>query len=83
MYDRNQMCRELTDVLLASGYYGRKLKVSFDERLQAWRVNYTREGRGAMIFLEEEEVERCLSGKACFTMGLLDCDQQRKMSSTL
>ena len=71
MNDKVEICREITEVLLQLGEYGRELKVSFDDRLQVWKVSYDQGGRHAMIFLEEEEVELCLSGKECLTRGVM------------
>jgi hypothetical protein len=70
MDDKVEICRELSEILLELGHYGRRVKVSFDERLQVWRVNYDKEGRSAMVFMEEEEVERCLSVKKSLRRGL-------------
>lgn len=71
MYDRTEVCRKITEILPELGSCGLDLNVFYDDRLQVWRVSYDEEGRHALTFLEEEDVERCLSGRECLSLGLM------------
>ncbi len=81
MHDRTEICRKIIEILPALGNCGVDLNVSFDDRLQVWRVSYDKEGRHAVAFLEEEDVERCLSGRECLSLGIM-AHQLREWSCT-
>jgi len=81
MYDRAEICRKIMEILPELGNCGLDLKVSFDDKLQVWRVSYDEEGRHALTFLEEEDVERCLSGRECLSLVLM-AHQLRERSCT-
>ena len=81
MDDRLAVCRKITDVLPELGTCGVDLNVDYDARLQAWRVSYDEEGRHALTFLEVEDVDRCLNGSECLSLGVM-AHQLRERSYT-
>lgn len=81
MYDRSEICRKITELLPEIGTCGLDLNVFYDEKLQAWRVSYDEEGRHALTFLEEDDVERCLGGRECLSLGIM-VNQLRDRSCT-
>lgn len=72
MYDRIEICRGITEVLPEMGVCGFDINVTHDDELKAWRVSYDdAEGRRALTFLDDEDVERCMDGKECLSFGLM------------
>lgn len=71
MYDKAEICRKITEIVPELGSCSGDLEVTFDYRLQAWRVSYDEEGRHAVTFLDEEDVECCLKGQECLPLGLM------------
>jgi hypothetical protein len=81
MYDGTDICRKIIEILPELGNCEVDLNVSFDDKLQVWRVSHDEAGRHALIFLEVEDVERCLSGRECLSLGLM-ARQLRERSCT-
>lgn len=71
MYDRIEICRKITEALPELGVCGFDINVTHDDELKAWRVNYDEEGRRAVTFLDDADVERCLEGKECLSLELM------------
>jgi hypothetical protein len=71
MYDRIEICRRITEVLPELGVCGFDINVTHDDALKAWRVNYDDEGQRALTFLDDADVERCLEGNECLSLGLM------------
>lgn len=71
MYDNLEVCGRITDFLPEIGVCGVDVKVTHDDDLKAWRVNYVEEGCPAVAYLDEADVDRCLDGRECLSLGLM------------
>lgn len=71
MYDRIEICSRITDVMPELGVCGFDINVTHDNDLKAWRVSYGEAGQRALTFLDDEDVENCLDGKECLSLGMM------------
>lgn len=71
MYDRMDICSRITEAMPELGVCGFDINVTHDDNLKAWRVSYGEAGKRAVTFLDDEDVERCLGGKECLSLGLM------------
>lgn len=71
MYDRIEICSRITEAMPELGVCGFDINVTHDDNLKAWRVGYGESGQRAQTFLDDEDVERCLDGKECLSLGLM------------
>lgn len=71
MDDRLEVCERITEVLPEMGVCGFDINVTHDDDLKAWRVSYDENGQRALTFLDDEDVDRCLAGKECLSLGLM------------
>lgn len=71
MYDRTEICRKVTEALPGLGVCGFDINVTHDDDLMAWRITYDDHGKRALTFLDDEDVDRCLSGKECLSLELM------------
>ena len=75
MYDRIDICMKLTEVMPELGVCGVDLNVTHDDALNAWRVTYNVAGQRGLTFLDDEDVDRCMSGKECLSLGIMAHEQ--------
>lgn len=75
MYDRKDICRKLTEVMPELGGCGVDVNVTHDDELNAWRVTYNVAGEGGLSFLDDEDVDRCMTGKECLSLGIMAHEQ--------
>ena len=75
MYDRIDICRKLTEVMPELGVCGFDINVTHDEALKAWRINYDAAGQRGLTFLDDEDVDRCMIGRECFSLEMMAREQ--------
>lgn len=75
MYDRIDICEKLTEMKPELGVCGFDINVTHDDDLKAWRITYDAAGQRGQTFLDDEDVDRCMSGKECFSLGFMANDQ--------
>ena len=71
MYDRVEICSRITEALPEMGVCGFDINVTHDDGLKAWKVSYDEAGQRATTFLDDADVERCLGGRECLSLGLM------------
>lgn len=70
MYDKNQLCEKIRMIYPDIGQCGIDLDVEYDEDQKLW-VLYLKKGeREIKHFLEEEDLNKCMQGKQCVSLGL-------------
>lgn len=75
MYDNIDICMKLTEVMPELGVCGVDLNVTHDDALKAWRVTYNVAGERGLTFLDDEDVDRCMTGKECLSLGIMAHEQ--------
>lgn len=75
MDDRIDICRKLTEMMPELGGCGVDLHVTHDDALKAWRVTYNAGNERSLTFLDDEDVDRCMVGKECLSLGLMAREQ--------
>ena len=75
MYDRIDLCMKLTEVMPELGVCGVDIDVTHDDALKAWRVTYNAGNERGLTFLDDEDVDRCMIGKECLSLGMMAHEQ--------
>ena len=70
MITREELCSKITEVFPDIGVCGIDLDVAFDKKNKAWAVDLKKGEHHLKTFLEIEEVDSCLEGQQCVSLGL-------------
>ncbi|MBI9089386.1 MAG: hypothetical protein JEZ12_09220 [Desulfobacterium sp.] len=70
MYDKNQLCEKITSIYPDIGQCGIDLHVEYDEDQKLWVLYLKRGGKEIKHFLAEEDLNKCMEGKQCVSLGL-------------
>lgn len=70
MYNKEQLCKKITDLYPEIGECGIDLNVSFDEEQKAWVVDLKRGTHTLKHYLDLPEADDCMEGNKCVPLGL-------------
>ncbi|ACN14104.1 hypothetical protein HRM2_09920 [Desulforapulum autotrophicum HRM2] len=70
MYDKNQLCEKIRMIYPDIGQCGIDLDVEYDEDQKLWVLYLKKGDRKIKHFLEEEDLNKCMQGKQCVSLGL-------------
>jgi len=70
MYDREELCRKITELYPEIGQCGIDIDVSFDEEKRAWVVDLIKGGHELKHYLDIPEANDCMEGNKCVPLGL-------------
>jgi hypothetical protein len=77
MYDKDQLCKKITELYPDIGSCGIDINVDFDCSRNAWAVKIRRDEHVLKHYLDKSETNQCLEGEQCIALGL-DIAQLRK-----
>lgn len=70
MYDKSNLCEKIRSIYPNIGECGIDLNVEYDEEQKSWVVYLKKGGRKVKHFLQEEDLDKCMEGKQCVSLGL-------------
>ncbi len=70
MVTREKLCNKITEVFPNIGVCGVNLNVEYDDNNKAWAIDLKRGEHHLKTYLEIEEVDSCIEGKQCVSLGL-------------
>ncbi|MBT8357541.1 MAG: hypothetical protein KJO61_07215 [Deltaproteobacteria bacterium] len=70
MYDKNKLCEKIQKIYPDIGQCDIDLNVEYDDKQKSWIVYLKKGGRVIRHFLEQEDLEKCMEGKQCVSLGI-------------
>ncbi len=70
MYDKNELCRKITELYPDIGVCGIDIDVDYDQGKNVWVVDLKKEDHELKHHLELTDAEPCMEGKQCVSLGL-------------
>lgn len=70
MYDKNELCRKITELYPDVGVCGVDIDVDFDRSQNVWVVDLKKDNHELRHHLELADAEPCLDGQQCVSLGL-------------
>jgi len=77
MYDKDELCRKITELYPDIGSCGIDVTVDFDSAKNAWVIDLIKDDHELKHFLDKPEAKECMEGKQCVALGL-DIAQLKK-----
>jgi hypothetical protein len=77
MYDKNELCKKITELYPEIGSCGIDVTVDFDSAKKAWVIDLKKDDHELKHYLDKPEAEECMEGKQCVALGL-DIAQLKK-----
>ena len=77
MYDKNELCKKITELYPDIGSCGIDITVEFDPDKNAWIIDLKKDDHELKHFLDNPEAKECMEGKQCVALGL-DIAQLKK-----
>ena len=70
MLDKNELCEKIRTIYPDIGQCNINLNVEYDENQKSWMVYLKKGGRVVKHFLEKEDLDNCMEGKQCVSLGI-------------
>ena len=70
MLDKNELCEKIRTIYPDIGQCNIDLNVEYDEEQKSWMVSLKKGGRVVKHFLEKEDLDKCMQGKQCVSLGI-------------
>ena len=70
MYDKNELCKKITEIYPEIGTCGIDINVEFDEEKNVWVVDLKKDQHELKHYLELTDAEHCMHGDQCVSLGL-------------
>ena len=70
MYDKAALCNKIHEIYPDMGDCGQDLKVTWDDAMKVWEINFERDGNHIKHYLEDEDAAPCVEGKQCIGLGI-------------
>ena len=70
MYDKEALCEKIKSLYPDIGGCGIDVDIAYDESKKAWIVDLKKDDHALKTHLEQEEVNECMAGKHCVSLGL-------------
>ncbi|MEJ2056585.1 MAG: hypothetical protein P8X39_01945 [Desulfofustis sp.] len=77
MYDKDELCKKITELYPEIGSCGIDVTVDFDSAKKAWVIDLKKDDHELKHYLDKPEAEECMEGKQCVALGL-DIAQLKK-----
>ena len=70
MYDREELCRKITELYPDIGECGINLDAKFDMKKKVWIIDLIKDTHELQHHLEIPDADDCMNGKQCVALGL-------------
>lgn len=70
MIDKETLCKKLMEIYPDIGQCAIDVNVFYNEDQKAWVVHLERDGKKLETYLEDEEINACMDGKQCVSLGV-------------
>ena len=70
MIDKNTLCEKIHDIYPELGECNQNLEVTWDSDVEAWTVNFEKEGYRIKHYLEDEDTVSCIEHDQCVGLGI-------------
>lgn len=77
MYDKDELCKKITELYPEIGSCGIDVTVDFDSAQNAWLIDLKKGDHMLKHYLDNPEAKECMEGKQCVALGL-DIAQLKK-----
>ncbi len=77
MFDKDDLCKKITELYPEIGECGIDITVDFDESRDAWIVDLKKDDHNLKHYLDKPEATQCIEGQQCVALGL-DIAQLKK-----
>lgn len=70
MYNKEKLCKKITELYPEIGQCGIDIDVSFDAEKNAWVVDLKKDSHELKHYLDLPEADDCMEGNKCVPLGL-------------
>lgn len=70
MYDKEKLCKKITELYPDIGECGIDVNVSYDDEKKAWVVDLVKDNHELKHYLDLPEADSCMEGDKCVPLGL-------------
>ena len=70
MIDKHRLCKKIMEIYPDIGQCEIDVNVFYNKDQKAWMVHLERDGKKLETFLEDEEINACIAGKQCVSLGV-------------
>lgn len=70
MYDKDELCKKITELYPEIGTCGIDVMVEFDKEKNVWIVDLKKDEHELKHHLEIPDAEQCMKEKQCVSLGL-------------
>jgi len=70
MYDKEELCKKITELYPDIGECGIDVNVSYDDEKNAWVVDLIKDNHELKHYLDLPEANNCMEGDKCVPLGL-------------
>ena len=70
MYDKEQLCKKITEIYPEIGECGIDVDVNFDADRNTWVVSLEKDSHTLKHYLDLPEADSCMEGDKCIPLGL-------------
>ena len=70
MFNREDLCRKITEIYPDIGECGIDIDVSYDDEKKAWVVDLKKDSIELKHYLDPPEADECMDGQQCVSLGL-------------
>ena len=70
MYNKEELCKKITEIYPELGVCGIDVDVSFDSEKNAWVVDLKKDSHELKHYLDVPEADSCMEGNKCVPLGL-------------
>jgi len=70
MYDKEELCKKITELYPDIGECGIDVNVSYDDEKNAWVVDLVKDNHELKHYLDLPEANNCMEGDKCVPLGL-------------
>ena len=70
MYNKEQLCKKITEIYPEIGECGIDVDVNFDADKNTWVVNLKKDSHSLKHYLDLPEADSCMEGDKCVPLGL-------------
>lgn len=70
MYEKQELCKKITEIYPEIGTCGIDIRVEFDEDKKMWVVDLKKDEHKLKHYLKLSDAEHCMRGDQCVSLGL-------------
>lgn len=79
MIDKDKLCEKIMEIYPDIGQCAIDVNVFCSKEQKAWVVHLERDGKKLETYLEDEEINACMDGKQCVSLGVHVSDLSRNI----